>query len=248
MTRRLPRLTGAEISNQTSPRPVLIALPKASRSAELARALELAGIPAVTTCDAKMLVYWQRACAARVVVLDLAMGWAMSAGQDFARDSVRVVGLSNDEIVKLRALRVGFLEVIEDTVGRNEFALRISALTREPVQPTPIPSEALGPLRVDPLKRLAYWRGAELRLSKQPFDLLVYLADRVGVIVPKEQIKHAFLWADDNTLHQAVWDLKRCLGHEAARHIVNRHGYGYGFLTKTAASQITRRESSGASA
>lgn len=45
-----------------------------------------------------------------------------------------------------------------------------------------------------------------------------------------ERVKNAFQWADDNTLHQAIWHLKASLGREAARHIVNRHGYGYGYL------------------
>lgn len=234
MTRRLPRLTGAEISNKTLPRPVLIALPKAPRSAELAHSLEIAGTPAVSTCDAKMLVYWQRLCAATVVVLDLSMEWTIRLGQDFSRNGVRVVGLSSDEIVKLKALRMGFLEVIDDSIGGHEFALRITALLREPVEPISIPAEELEPLRINPAKRLAFWRDDELRLSKQPFDLLAYLTVRADVIVPKEQIKEAFHWADDNSLHQAVWHLRRCVGNEVSRHIVNRHGYGYGYLAKIA--------------
>lgn len=231
MTRKLPS-AGSAVTTRLAAGPVVIALSTRERAGEFGHSLEVSGIPAVVTFHGDMLVYWLRTCTPSVAVLDLDFPSALEIGERLSREGVRVVAICDEELRQLRALRAGFLEALPRSISAGAFALRIKSLSRQNLERL-IPPEskgAMGSLRIDSQQRTASWKDKPLELSAGPFDLLDYLAQRSGIIVPKEQLKEDFRWEDDNVLQQAIWQLRKAVGPNAARHIVNRRGYGYGFL------------------
>lgn len=165
----------------------------------------------------------------QVAVVDIDIPWTMEAGEEVSRAGVRIIGVSNDEVKQLRALRRGFVEAVED-LSPPLLAARIRALVSLPNEVPPLTSpNGLGRLRIDALGRIAYLAHRPLRLAKQYFDLLKYLADRTGSIVPRDQLKRDFGWSENNTLYQAINELRKALGFEVANTIHNERGYGYGY-------------------
>lgn len=231
MTRKLPS-AGSVVTTRLESGPVVIAVSTRERAGEFGHSLEVSGIPAVLTFHAEMLNYWLQKCPPSIVVLDLDFPSALEIGERLSREGVRVVAICDEELRQLRALRAGFLEALPRSVSADAFALRIKSLSRRDAERLipPKSNGAMGSLRIDSQKRTAAWKNKPLELSAGPFDLLDYLAQRSGIIVPKEQLKEDFRWEDDNVLQQAVWQLRTSVGPHAARHIVNRRGFGYGFL------------------
>jgi len=231
MTRKLPS-AGPAVTTRLESGPVVIAVSTRERAGEFVHSLELSGTPAVVTFHADMLIYWLQTCTPSVVVLDLDFPSALEIGQRLSREGVRVVAICDDELRQLRALRAGFLEAVPRSVSADAFALRIKSLTRRDAgRPlAAVSNRALGSLQIDSQQRTAAWKDKPLELSAGPFDLLDYFANRSGIIVSKEQLMADFRWEDDNVLQQAIWQLRTSVGPNAARHIVNRRGYGYGFL------------------
>ena len=76
-------------------------------------------------------------------------------------------------------------------------------------------SYRFGPFAADASSYQVSRQGAALALSPKPIDLLLYLAARPSVLVPKEELLTA-LWPDvnvtDNALTQAVSELRQALG------------------------------------
>lgn len=231
MTRKLPS-AGSVVTTRLESGPVVIAVSARERAGEFVHSLEVSGIPAVLTFHADLLSYWLRTCTPSVVVLDLDFPSALETGERLSREGVRVVAICDEELRQLRALRAGFLEAMPRSVSADAFALRIKSLSRRDTERRipPESNRATGWLRIDSQQRTAAWKDKPLELSAGPFDFLDYLAQRSGIIVPKEQLKEDFRWEDDNVLQQAIWQLRTSVGPNAARHIVNRRGYGYGFL------------------
>ncbi len=244
MNGRVPRGTDIELTTTAGSRPILIALRNPKRSGELVLALETCGIPCIATFDARFLAYWQHTITLTAMVLDLDLPWALEVGEQLCRDSQRVVGICDDEVRQMRGLRAGFLAAFPHTDPPDALALRLRALIREKAcMPLPFrPRTPAGPLLVDAHGRQAFWGPRELILTAREFSLLKYLSDFPGVVIPKRQLCQEFGWAQDNALSQAIWQVRRALGPEAARHIVNRRGYGYGYLPRLTQSPPIARE------
>jgi DNA-binding response OmpR family regulator len=78
----------------------------------------------------------------------------------------------------------------------------------------------IGLLRIDPVSRVAYLAGSELRLTRKEFDLLAYLASKAGEVVSKRELA-ARVWSDpfggsDRTVDVHLSWLLRKLGESAA--------------------------------
>jgi DNA-binding winged helix-turn-helix (wHTH) protein/tetratricopeptide (TPR) repeat protein len=95
-------------------------------------------------------------------------------------------------------------------------------------------SYRFGPFTVDASTYRLTRNGAVLPLSPKPVDLLLYLAARPSVLVPKEELLTA-LWPDvtvtDNALTQAVSELRQALGDDPLKPVyvqtVARRGYRF---------------------
>ncbi|MFD7510040.1 response regulator transcription factor [Streptomyces sp. NPDC059853] len=78
----------------------------------------------------------------------------------------------------------------------------------------------VGGLCVDPLRRRARLDGIELDLTRREFDLLAFLAQRPGVVVPRKELLTR-VWrqsyGDDQTIDVHLSWLRRKLGETAAQ-------------------------------
>ena len=79
----------------------------------------------------------------------------------------------------------------------------------------------IGPLRIDTGRRTVELDGAQLRLTRREFDLLIYLAKRPGRVVPRRELI-VELWQHptpgaDQTLDVHISWLRRKLGETAAK-------------------------------
>lgn len=231
MGRVLPQGTGTPPGLAANAGPILLAVQSLSLAASLARSLEVAGLPAITTYVPDMVHHWAQASQLSAVVIDLEFEWALPVGESLHRNGIKTVALSDEEIAQLRALRCGFIEALPKALAPSSLAARIKALIENSESEISLPAaQPLGRLSLDPRKRLATWDRKPLLLTNKEFEFLSYLAGRAGAILPKRQIMHAFQWETDNPLQQYVWRLRHELGPRGALHVVNRHGYGYGYL------------------
>lgn len=240
MTRGLPQRSGSARATLQVPRPIVLALEDSGFS-RTTGALDGSGLAPLAVFDRVGL---QLVCARLqppIAILDLDLPWTLEAGEELSRTGVRVIAVSDDEVSQLRALRRGFVEALAKDLSPQSLIARIKALISLPHEVPPQPSaDGLGKLGIDALARVAYWDERVLPLAKGPFDLLKYLADRAGSIVPKDQLTRDFGWMDVNALYQAIAELRRGLGPEPAKHIENRRGYGYGYrpFLKAALAQV----------
>lgn len=78
----------------------------------------------------------------------------------------------------------------------------------------------VGELRIDLARRLVTLAGAPLALTPREYDLLAYLATRVGAVVSRREL-HAQVWRQavgaDNTMDVHLCWLRRKLGESAQR-------------------------------
>src|SRR5690349_14972778 len=90
-------------------------------------------------------------------------------------------------------------------------------------------------LRLDRSNQCA-WRGADrISISPKAFAVLLYLADRPGRLVTKQELLDA-VWADihvtEGVLKRAVLEIRKALGDEVEepRYIQTLHRRGYRFM------------------
>ena len=96
---------------------------------------------------------------------------------------------------------------------------------------TPVAYEFAG-FRLEPARRaLIRPDGTPARLSGKPFDTLVYLVERAGELVDRDELLRS-VWPkrviEDNNLNQAIATLRRVLGQQT---VVTVAGRGYQFVT-----------------
>ncbi len=96
---------------------------------------------------------------------------------------------------------------------------------------TPVAYQFAG-FRLEPARRaLTRPDGTAAHLSSKPFDTLVYLVERAGELVDRDELLHG-VWPkrviEDNNLNQAIATLRRILGEQ---HVVTVAGRGYQFVT-----------------
>ena len=163
---------------------------------------------------------------------DRLYGEALAAARRAARvatDLERIAGLAPQPGWQLAAT----------SVRRAEAGLRAAA-EAIPELPLDLPPAdrhraiVLGPLSIDRLRRIAFWGGAALALTRLEFDLLVALAERPGEVVSKEDLMRR-VWGYSGrvtrtrTVDSHTSRLRRALldAGSGATTIVNVWGVGY---------------------
>jgi eukaryotic-like serine/threonine-protein kinase len=109
--------------------------------------------------------------------------------------------------------------------------------TRVPIEPGPLVLLSFGPFEVDASTRELRKRGVHVRLSGQPFQILLTLLARPGDLVTREQLRDD-LWSEgtfvdfEGSLNAAVNKLRRALNDSAEnpRYIETVPKGGYRFI------------------
>jgi DNA-binding response OmpR family regulator len=120
---------------------------------------------------------------------------------------------------------------------RAEGSLRTAAaaVPEVPVDPALEPRRAIvvDPLSVDRYRRVAFWDGRVVRLTRMEFDLLVALAERAGEVIPKDDLLRR-VWGHTVRLRTRTVDshasrLRRALCSAGAPHSVITNVWGVGY-------------------
>jgi DNA-binding response OmpR family regulator len=121
----------------------------------------------------------------------------------------------------IEALDLGADDFLRKPFGAAQLDARVRAVLRRGLAaPENQPSAAVvGGLRVDPVTREVTLDGAPLDLTPREFDLLHYLAERVGAVVTKRELI-AEVWRQplgnaDKTVDVHISWLRRKLGEDA---------------------------------
>ncbi|SDZ30003.1 DNA-binding response regulator, OmpR family, contains REC and winged-helix (wHTH) domain [Micromonospora pattaloongensis] len=135
----------------------------------------------------------------------------------------------------VRLLNAGADDYVTKPFSTAQVQARIAAVLRRGAPP-PAPSGVLqvGPLRVEAVSRTATLAGQPLRLARKEFDLLHYLAERAGRVVPRGELFVA-VWRQpyvnaDPTLDAHLSLLRRKLGESAAEPRLLRTVRGVGVM------------------
>ena len=108
--------------------------------------------------------------------------------------------------------------------------------------------------RLDAQRRVLFGvDGQPISLTPRLFDTLLYLVERAGQLLPKEQLLEA-LWpnvvVEEHNLNKTVSELRRVLGEKPGEHrfIVTKPGRGYRFVADVSIASPRETEPSGGSA
>ena len=163
--------------------------------------------------------------APEVVVLDL--GLPDLDGREFLKmlravSAVPVVVATarDDEAEIVVVLDAGADDYIVKPFSVDHLEARVRAVLRRSKETAAQPIIDIGALRIDESRRHATLDGQPLELSRKEFDLLVFLARRVGLVVTRRELL-AEVWRQpygggDKTVDVHVSWLRRKLGESAA--------------------------------
>ena len=147
---------------------------------------------------------------------------------------VIVITAQDDDRSTVRALDAGADDYVTKPFGADQVAARIRAVLRrsrrEPDDEDP--ALVIGQLVIDPRSREVTLAGVLLGLSRKEFDVLLVLANRVGVVVTKRELltevwRQPYGGADRTVDVHLSW-LRRKLGETAAqpRYLQSVRGVG----------------------
>lgn len=132
----------------------------------------------------------------------------------------------------IRTLDAGADDYLVKPFSVEQLEARVRAVLRRSVSDGPLPALVVGGLRVESEARIATLDGEALRLSPKEFDLLLYLAERVGTVVTKRTLL-AEIWCQpyggsEKSVDVHLSWLRRKLGESASesRYIETVHGVG----------------------
>ncbi|MDH3259370.1 MAG: response regulator transcription factor [Acidimicrobiia bacterium] len=172
-----------------------------------------------------------------IVVLDLGLpdidgGQALKMIRSISAVPVIVATARDEEGEIVRILRDGADDYIVKPFSGAQLQARIEAIIRRVVGGTIRAPMVVSELVVDVEQRVATLGGVPLDLTRKEFDLLAYLAERVGVVVSKRELL-AEVWRQpyggaDKTVDVHLSVLRRKLGESAAesRYLRTVHGVG----------------------
>jgi DNA-binding response OmpR family regulator len=147
---------------------------------------------------------------------------------------VIVITAQDDDRSTIRALDAGADDYVTKPFGADQVAARIRAVLRRARHgpDDEEPALVIGELVIDPRSREATLAGAPLGLSRKEFDVLLVLANRVGVVVTKRELltevwRQPYGGADRTVDVHLSW-LRRKLGETAAqpRYLQSVRGVG----------------------
>jgi len=104
-----------------------------------------------------------------------------------------------------------------------------------------------GDFRLDAARRLLFGRdGAAVSLTPKALDTLIYLVERSGAVLDKDELMRA-VWPDtiveENNLSQCISALRRALGEKPGHHryVVTMPGRGFCFVAAKWRTSVERR-------
>lgn len=137
---------------------------------------------------------------------------------------------------KVHGLRIGADDYIAKPFDALELLARVEAVLRRAQPPLPATSFRIDDLRLDVQRGEVYRNDTPLKLSARQFQLLLYLAERRGQLVTREQLQRdVWGFADDvstRTVDIHIARLRKAIERNPAvpRLIVTVQGLGYRFL------------------
>jgi two-component system KDP operon response regulator KdpE len=132
-----------------------------------------------------------------------------------------IAATARDEDAEIvRTLDLGADDYVVKPYSAAQLDARIRAVLRRSSGTPERPALELGGLRIDVRAREATLDGRRLDLARKEFDLLVYLADRAGTVVSKQELL-AEVWrqpwgGSDKTVDVHLSWLRRKFGETAA--------------------------------
>jgi DNA-binding response OmpR family regulator len=132
----------------------------------------------------------------------------------------------------IRTLDAGADDYLVKPFSVEQLEARLRAVLRRSAAESSTPQIIVGDLRIDPSARVATLEGSVLQLSPKEFDLLAYLAERLGVVVSKRQLM-AEVWrqpygGSEKTVDVHISWLRKKLGETAASSKYLETVYGVG--------------------
>jgi two-component system response regulator RegX3 len=184
-------------------------------------------------------------CAAErfdVVLLDILLpgisGFDVCARLKTRAPDLPVVMLSarTASMDKVHGLRLGADDYVAKPFDALELLARVEAVLRRAAPPRPASSLAVDDLRLDLHQGQVYRNDVPLKLSARQFQLLVYLAERRGHLVTREQLQRD-VWGfaegvGTRTVDIHIARLRKAIERNPAvpRLIVTVQGLGYRFV------------------
>ena len=145
---------------------------------------------------------------------------------------VVVATARSDDRDVIRTLNAGADDYLVKPFSVEQLEARLRAVLRRSVADDAGSQLLVGDLRIDPSARTAILGDEALQLSPKEFDLLVYLAERVGVVVSKRELM-AEVWrqpygGSEKSVDVHISWIRKKLGETAAepRYIETIHGVG----------------------
>lgn len=139
----------------------------------------------------------------------------------------------------VRTLDAGADDYLVKPFSVEQLEARVRAVLRRSSGTGGVTPITVHDLVIDPRARVASLGGESLQLSPKEFDLLVYLAERVGVVVSKRQLM-AEVWrqpygGSDKTVDVHISWLRKKLGETAAdpRYLETVYGVGIKLVEPT---------------
>ncbi len=172
-----------------------------------------------------------------VVVLDLGLpdidgGQVLKMIRSVSEIPVIVATARDDEAEIVRILRNGADDYVVKPFSGAQLQARIEAILRRMAGGGSRGPVAVGELMVDGDQRVATVAGTAVDLTRKEFDLLLYLAERVGTVISKRELL-AEVWRQpyggaDKTVDVHLSVLRKKLGESAAepRYLQTVHGVG----------------------
>jgi two-component system response regulator RegX3 len=137
---------------------------------------------------------------------------------------------------KVHGLRLGADDYVAKPFDSLELLARVEAVLRRATLPPPAHAFSIDDVRVDVQRGEVYRGDAPLKLSARQFQLLLYLVQRRGELVTREQLQRdVWGFADDvstRTVDIHIARLRKAIERNPAmpRLIVTVQGLGYRFL------------------
>lgn len=139
----------------------------------------------------------------------------------------------------VRTLDAGADDYLVKPFSVEHLEARVRAVLRRSSGSGSVAPITVADLMVDPRSRVATIEGEALQLSPKEFDLLMYLAERVGIVVSKRQLM-AEVWrqpygGSDKTVDVHISWLRKKLGESAAhsRYLETVYGVGIKLVDPT---------------
>ena len=208
----------------------------------LADNLRFAGFEVEHVDDGAEVVSRLRATAPDLVLLDVMLPGKDGLGllgliRQGGRTPVIMLSARDQQVDKLKGLELGADDYVTKPFDFEELQARIRAVLRRARRL--VVQISIGDTIVDFEAFTATRDGLDLRLSRREFDLLLYLAEREGSVVPRSELLRE-VWGfpeepSTRAVDYAIRRLRRKIERDPhhPRHIHTVHGDGYS-LTLTA--------------